>query len=309
MDGRRVCRAGLVVMLAGLVFLPAPVVRADRNGGRVKIGLVESMFVDVPRPLVEVMLEPFGSLMRDHTGLDGEMLIAGDALQVGKRLEEERLALGVFHGFEFAWARQRYPHLRPLMVAVYKHRHIRVNLVVKDDCAAAEPADLKGKALALPRRSKEHCRLFLDRTCGECGGCEPKAFFNQVTRPPHIEAGLDDVCLGRVQAAVVDSVSLQSYADVKPAWAARLKVLKQSETFPAGVVAYREGALDEGTLRRFRDGMINANRSQRGREMMNIFKISAFEPVPADYEQTLADILRAYPAPAESAAPRTSRAE
>jgi len=67
--------------------------------------------------------------------------------------------------------------------------------------------------------------------------------------------------------------------------------------FPAAVVAYRPGILDEATLKRFREGMMNANRTILGRQMLTLWKLTAFEEVPQDYEKVLSEILKTYPAP------------
>ena len=39
------------------------------------------------------------------------------------------------------------------------------------------------------------------------------------------------------------------------------------------------------------------NKTERGREVMALFRITAFESVPDDYEQNLIDIIKVYPAP------------
>ena len=115
--------------------------------------------------------------------------------------------------------------------------------------------------------------------------------------PPTVEDALDDVVDNVVQAAVVDGVSLNCYKQRKPSRCEQLKVVERSEIFPAAVVAYHPGILDQATLERFRQGMINANKGALGRQFMTLWKLTAFEPVPPDYEQTLADILKAYPQP------------
>src|SRR5207249_1192306 len=164
------------------------------------------------------------------------------------------------------------------------------------DSAAADLADLKGKAVSVPRRSREHCLLFLDREC-RLQGAEVKEFFGSVVNHANIEDALDDILRGKVQAALVDGVSLDTYEQVKSGCFARLRVLKQSEAFPAAVVAYKEGTLNAATLNKFRDGMINANQTSRGRDLMGMWKLTAFESIPADFQQTLGAILKAYPAP------------
>jgi ABC-type phosphate/phosphonate transport system substrate-binding protein len=106
---------------------------------------------------------------------------------------------------------------------------------------------------------------------------------------------------------VVDSVSLHCYEQVKPGCFARLRVLHKSECFPAAVIVYRKGALDADTLERFKSGMITANQNERGRELMTLWKLTAFEAVPDDFEQVLAGILKTYPTPTVGGAGRTNR--
>jgi ABC-type phosphate/phosphonate transport system substrate-binding protein len=295
MAGRRHVVFGigpLTIALLAVAGLPAS--EDAGASGTVRIGLVRSLFRDLPESMVQVLMQPFGSLMRAQTGMNGEILFSPDALDLGRCLDEGKMDLGVFHGFEFAWAQQKYPDLRPLVIAINKHRHLNANLVVRSDCDAASLADLKGKVVGLPRLGREHCRLFLERQCLACGA-EPRNFFAKVVVPRNVEDGLDDVVRGKLQAVVVDNLALECYAQVKSGCFARLKVLKRSEIFPAAVVAYRQGAIDDAKLARFRDGMVGAVQNERSRDLLTLWKLTAFEDVPADFPQTLANIARAYP--------------
>lgn len=270
---------------------------SDAAVAPIQIGMVRTFFHDVPQSLVDWLPLPFSKLMKDHTGLDGKLVIGGDYYHVGKLLDEKKVQLGVFHGFEFAWAQSRFPELEPLMIAIYKHRGLRANLVVLKDNPAKGFNDLKGKNVALPMNSKGHCRLFLERSCQSCGQTDPKAFFHQLARPASVFAALDDLVDEKIHAAVVDGEFLESYKDLKPGNFEWLKVVATSEVFPSGVLACRKGGLDEATAARVRDGMIRAKESVTGRDLMLMFKISAFERPPSHYPQTLSDIIKTYPAP------------
>lgn len=263
----------------------------------IQIGMTKSIFVDVPPVLIQIVTPTFNALTRECTGLNGHMVVGGDAFELCKRLEANELQFACFQGIEYAWVHERHPDIVPMMVAIYRHHHLRANLVVRKDSDVAGFQELRGKDLALPRKSKEHCRLFLERNCNDCGQCESKDFFNKVTRPMSMEGALDDVCAGRVQACIVDAVALENYTSIKPGCAARLRVAKQSETFPPAVICYRKGALPEETLAKFRSGMMNANKSEKTREMMNMYMISSFEPLPSDYFFTVSEILKTYPTP------------
>jgi ABC-type phosphate/phosphonate transport system substrate-binding protein len=264
--------------------------------GPVQIGMVSSLFRDTPETLVTAMMQPFGALMESQTGLSGKLVVGGDAVHLGKMLAEDKVHLGVFHGVEFAWARQQNPALRPLMIAVNQKRHLYAVVVIRADATLTRFADLKGKTLALPRQTRAHCHLFLERRCQDAG-LDPAHFFEELATPANSEDALDDVVDHLVPAAVVDGIALESYQHRKPGRFAKLKVLERSEVFPAAVVAYHPGALSDSTLRRFCEGMLNANKETLGRQFMALWKLTAFEAIPDDYEQTLIEILKAYPPP------------
>ena len=72
---------------------------------------LETFFTDVPRPLVQLVTEPFGAVMREVTGIHGELTPGGDVYTVAKKIDAGELQMGVFHGFEFAWCSTSTPTL------------------------------------------------------------------------------------------------------------------------------------------------------------------------------------------------------
>jgi ABC-type phosphate/phosphonate transport system substrate-binding protein len=246
--------------------------------------------------MVLVLMRPFGSLMQSQTGINGELVPVKTVDELGKQIAEDKIQLGVFHGFEFAWARQKHPELQPLMIAVNQNAHLKALVLVRDDCNAQTLGDLKGQKLALPARSREHCRLYLDHHCRQCD-CEMKQLFDKITTPANYEEAMDDLVDDQVQVTIVDNVAMEAFKRRKPGRFAKLKVLHESEIFPAAVIAYRPGALDDGTVKKFRDGLLTAGQTPVGRQLMTLWQLTAFEGVPADYEQLLTDIGKAYPAP------------
>ena len=126
---------------------------------------------------------------------------------------------------------------------------------------------------------------------------EPANFFAKITNPANVEDALDDVVDGVAQVCVVDGVSLDCYKRRKPGRFAKLKIMRTSEIFPAAVIAFRTAILDDAMLARFRDGLLNANRTAFGRQVMTLWKLTGFEQVPSDYDQTLSEIVKIYPAP------------
>jgi len=295
---RQTWARGISEALAAVLWLiPAGHAQDSGESKDIRIGLMRTLFRDMPASQLEVLSLPLKTLMQSQTGMTGELVIVGDAFDLAKKLKENKFQLGFFHGFEFAWARQRNPGLKPLVVVVVHHRQLHAHLVVRKDCPASRCADLKGKVVAIPYDSRQHCHLYLERRCPG-NGTDPKKFFGQVTRPGGIEDALDDVIEGTAQAAVVDRHALEQYQQDKPDRSRRLRVLVQSETFPTSVIAYQEGSLDKSTLRRFQERLIGANKTARGRELLRLSRITAFEEMPSDYDQLLKDIARVYPPPA-----------
>jgi ABC-type phosphate/phosphonate transport system substrate-binding protein len=299
---RRLVVSALTLGLISLLPSTAAAEGSAVNSPSVRIGMIGSLFRDLPEATVMAMMQPFGALMRAQTGVSGELVPAGDAENLGKQLTENKVQLGVFHGIEFAWARLKYPELRPLCIAVNQDSYLHALLIVRADSPATRISDLRDKSLALPQQTREHCYLYVHRYCRECDK-DPERFFSKIATPPNAEEALDDVVDGVVHAVVIDSVSLECYKRRKPGRFVKLKIAQSSEPFPAAVVAYRPGIIDEATLKRFRDGMVGANRSIMGKQMLTLWKLTGFQDIPEDYEKILTDIAKTYP-PAMAAAPK-----
>jgi ABC-type phosphate/phosphonate transport system substrate-binding protein len=288
-------RIGIVFVLAGATV--TGLLAADKKSKRktIQIGMVSSIFRDIPDPMVKVALRPFRVLMESQTGLRGKLVPAGDALSLGEQLSTNQLQLGVFHGFEFAWANQKYPGLRPLMIAVNRQRYLHAHFVVNQNSDIKDLAGLEGKTLAVPRCSREHCLLYLERCCLALGK-EPTSFFH-IDTPSGLEKALDDVAEERADAALIDGVALECYKNQRGHLYAKLKCIKKSGVFPAAVVAYHAGAVDKKTLHRFKVGMMNAKNTAHGRELLMLGSMTGFEPVPDDYQEILHQVAKTYPAP------------
>jgi ABC-type phosphate/phosphonate transport system substrate-binding protein len=176
------------------------------------------------------------------------------------------------------------------MISVYKDPKVQAMLVVKKDSQATGFDDLKGKNVCM-LGSRQHCRLFADK--GAKG--KAKEFF-KLTTTTSVEDALDDVLRGKLDAAIVDTANLKIYEEIQPGRFKNLKMLAESENFPTSVIGYYEGVLSEKMLTKLRDDMLKANDSEKGQEIMNSFRITRFERVPADYQELLTKIVKAYPA-------------
>jgi ABC-type phosphate/phosphonate transport system substrate-binding protein len=294
-------RHGLAcLVLAGLIAglcLSGSNQAAEPSPKTIRIGMVSTLFHDVPDSMIEMMAKPFGMLMSAQTGMTGQLIKTGDANDLGRKLTSGEVQVGICHGFEFAWVRQNYPTLKPLAIAINQSARLRAYLVVNSTSTITGFADLKDKTLDLPKGTRAHCRLYLDSRCQETGQCSPENMLAKLTSSDCAEDAIDDVIGGNVAATVVDNITLETYKHRKPGRYENLKVVAESEDFPAGVVVYNAGSLDEKTLGKFRDGLINCNKTILGRQLLTLWKLTGFEKVPADYDQLLTDIAKAYPPP------------
>ncbi len=149
-----------------LFTVPPPLSAGDTP---LRIGIPETFFHDMSAALIRESTDPFADVLREASGLRGEAVNGSVPLAVARQLSEDRLQLAVLHSFEYAWVRQEYPELQPLMIAVRSGQDKRTYILVRKDNTAAGFTDLKGKDLALPKRTKAHCRLYVERLCQGAG--------------------------------------------------------------------------------------------------------------------------------------------
>jgi ABC-type phosphate/phosphonate transport system substrate-binding protein len=288
---------GLALSLAFAAFFFTGRAQAGAPKGKpdIKIGVVESMFRDIPPKGVEIVLQKFTDLIEMQTGYKVQIEVAGDALSLGKAVCDGKYQMGVFNGFEFAWARDKSPDLQPLLIAVSRERNVRAHLVVRNDDNIKDIKGLKGKCLAQPWRCREFARLFLERRCLANLNAQPNDVFDSIAETPSSEEALDLVVGKGADAAIVDSVSYTQFvADKKNA--GKLKNLDVSDVFPPSVLAFNKDALPQKQIDNFKKGMLNANQTDKGKDMMKFCGMTAFEAIPEDYETLLQSVLKEFPA-------------
>ncbi len=280
--------AGAVLfLLAG--WFPGPA----QDPKVLNVGVIESLFPDAAPAEAKGYLDPLNTLVQKHTGRPCRSILIKDAEEIGAQLKAGKLEVGVVNGFEYAWLQPRHPKLKPLAVAVIgKYAAPVACLVTSRDSPIKGFADLKGKEVSLPLKSRAYVTLFLHRAEAKDKGIKE-------VRTDNIEDALDDVVLGKLPAVVVDGPSLDGYKAIKPGAFKRLKIVQQSAPFPGTVVLYQEGSLDASTVQNFRQGLYTAHKDPENEPFMKRSNITEFVPPPANYNQLLTDIRKAYPPPAK----------
>jgi ABC-type phosphate/phosphonate transport system substrate-binding protein len=281
-------------IVAFCIFEISEAAASDREP-TLKIGIVKTLLRGMPESLIRATLRPFGLLAEAQTGLTVELSAEPGGMELARLLESGDLDLGIFQGVEFAWARARNPDLQPLMVAEYGSTELSSCLVVRSDSKLKSIEDLAGGSLAVPIDSRLHCHLYLQRLVARAGGGDAKRFFKDVRMSANAEEALDDVVDGSQQGALVDKVAWACYLRLKPSRAADLKVLSESESFPATAIVFREGRVASETLERVKKGMLSADKQALGRQLLTLWKLTGFTEVPPNYLPLTKSIIRTYP--------------
>src|SRR5262249_4562699 len=158
-----------VLLAAAVVLMPEPSAGEELNARPVRIGIPSTFLRDLPETMVQASLRIFRSLLESQTGLRGEVVRTDEALDTAEQLAADKIHVGLFHGFEYAWAHDKHDDLKPLVIAINKQEKLRANLVVPADAPLKGFSDLKGKSVAVSCQSRGHCRLYLERLCSREG--------------------------------------------------------------------------------------------------------------------------------------------
>jgi len=243
----------------------------------------------------EAAMKKLKSFIKDETGFDSKIVRQKGWRELTKKMADGKLHLGVFQGDEFAWAREKHAKLQPLALGVNVDRYPVASVVTRRDSKISRFADLRGKNITMPSSPPHFLRTFLYHQCGK----KPEDFFAKMKYQENVEDALDDVVDGVVQAGVVERASLEAYRRRKPGRFKQLKELVRSQPFPPVIIAAYDNVLDESTRRRFRTGLHSASRKERGRMMLTLFRLTGFEPAPADFSKVVARTQKTYPPPKE----------
>jgi ABC-type phosphate/phosphonate transport system substrate-binding protein len=241
-------------------------------------------------------LETLKSFIKEETGFASEIGHEKDWRELAAKMATGTLTIGVFQGYEFAWAQDKDAALKPLALAVNVHRYPVLHVLTNKGNPAKDFAGLKGQSIAVPAIDQPYLRLFVEQHA-KASGQDAKDFFAKITAPDNVEDALDDAVDGIVQAAVVDNAALDAFKRRKPGRFAKLNEVAKSPPFLPVVVAYYEKVLDPPTLKRLKDGLLAAKSKAKAQTLLTLFRLTGFEDVPADYGQVLAQTRQTFPPP------------
>src|SRR5262249_9805363 len=154
-------RLSRLAVLAAL--LAASVPEAQAQGRLLRIGASTAPTDKEARRKEQAALGTLQKFIRAETGMSNKITYQQGWSDLADRLARGPLHLGVFEGYEFGWAQERHPGLRPLAVAVNVHLYPVACVVVKRDNRARDFAGLRGGSFSLPAAGPYYLPLFVER--------------------------------------------------------------------------------------------------------------------------------------------------
>jgi ABC-type phosphate/phosphonate transport system substrate-binding protein len=287
--------------IVGVVFVVAALglpwaVAARQKVDVLRIGTTGALATEKQTDKEKSALVSLKGFIKEVTGYNNDITRETDWKELTDKLTSGERHIGVYQGYEFAWATKDHPDLKPLALAINLYRYPTVHVVTNKDNPAAGFADLKGQALVLPDSGQPFLRLFAQREA-RAQGKELSDFFAKIITQANVEDCIDDVVDGTVQAAVIDRAALEAFKQRKPGRFKKLKELAKSPPMPPLVVAYFGSSLDDAELKNLQDQLLKAGKTEKGRILLNLFHMTDFNVVGDDFEGILAETRKQFPAP------------
>lgn len=283
------------------ILLAFAVTEADGKQGKLDVlrigtsGTFAGGHADIKKE--EAAMQTLKEFIKDETGLTSEIVRQKNWHELAEKMNKGEFPVGLFQGYEFAWVQEKYPTLKPLALAVNVYVYPVAYVVTKRDNAAKDFAALKGQTVALPSTGLKFLEFFLESECAKAGA-KMDMFFSKVNKAQdNYEDALDDLFDGKVQAVVADRAALEAYKRLKPGRFKQMHDVVHSQPLPPATVVYHEKSLDPATLKRFENGILNANKKDKGQTVLTLFRLTGFVTPPADFGKVLAETRKTYPAP------------
>lgn len=291
-------RFGAMCVLGALLCPLFVNAEGDLRPATLHVGMIHTLF----RGMGDKTAQAQGGLLSDmisiQAGMPCDVSIANDPTKLAEKLQDGQLQLAIMHGIEFAWVKDRYPELQPLVLACNKAIKLRAYVVVRDDSPYKSLADLKGKPLAMPKRNLNHIFLYVNKLLTDAKE-DPTTYFQPAPILDSTEAALDAVYDGTNQAVatIIDGVAFDNYKERKPGRAAKLRTILESADFPTAAIVYRPNGTSPDIVKKLQTSLQTAHERPFSRQMLTLWKLSNFAPVPAYYCELCDEARKEYPQP------------
>lgn len=269
---------------------------ASKPDEKLKVGITKNFFQNFSDTIARLVMQPFPEVVKAQTGLPGEIAMAPDSRELCERMKRGDAHLGVFQSHEFFWACQKYPELKPLMLAVNDKTPLKAYLIVRSGDAGANVAGLAGKTIAIPSQTRPFAKLWVERR-GVIPGKALNEHYGKVLAVGDSEEALDSLAGGTMDAVLVEKASWDRYKRLKPGTSEAMAAVIESEFFPSTVIAYFPKQVQPSYVERFKKGMMTASKNPGSARLLQLVKISSFQGIPADFMKEGASLTQAYPPP------------
>ncbi|MFM7112873.1 MAG: phosphate/phosphite/phosphonate ABC transporter substrate-binding protein [Planctomycetota bacterium] len=268
--------------------------QAAKPEEKLKVGITKNFFQNFSETIAKLVMQPFPEVVKAQTGLPGEIAMSPDSTELCERMKKGEAHLGVFQGHEFFWASRKYPELKPLMLAVNEKTPLKAYLIVRKADSEKPISDMAGKTLAIPTQTRPFARLWVERR-GVLPGKALHEHYAKVFPIGDSEEALDNVRDGSLDLVLVEKASWDRYKRIKPSAIESLSPIIESETFPSTVIAYFPKSVQNSYVDRFKKGMMTADQNPGSARLLQLVKISSFQPVPDDFMKEGESLIQAYP--------------
>src|SRR5439155_15461112 len=161
---RLVIRRVFVLLAFGLAVVVlvsnAAVVGQQPKSGVLRIG-TSGILTTQKTGKEESALESLKSFIKEETGMDNDILRQKNWRELTDKLAKGELDLGVYQGFEYAWAQEKQSDLKPLAVAVNVYSYPVAYVVTNRTNKAQSFRDLQGQSLAIPATGQRFLNLYV----------------------------------------------------------------------------------------------------------------------------------------------------
>ncbi len=280
--------SGLVI---GALFLCQATAPSQAPGTKpIRVGLSALLFDEQSREQMLEQMKPFTKRVEKQVGVQSEFVIVDSLDALAKQLNDRVIQIAVLSGLHYGWVKPLCPEMKPMLTTAVEGGRLKSVVLVKKDAAFASLDQLRGQSLALPNRTQHFVRFFLEQETKQ-----PMGDFFKVAPQRNVDDAIEAVIAGKVQAAALSESALQVFQERKPARYQRLKILVESEPFPAPVVVFLDKNADRERIDKFSEALLKADDSTEGKQMLTLWRFNGFVRLPADFESQVNHIVQKYP--------------
>src|ERR1700730_2616812 len=136
-------RRRLLLFICALTLLVVPALAGRARQAKIDILRIGTSGRLSSEKKEESALETLKAFIQEETGLTNEIVRLKDWRELTDKMVKGELHLGVYQGYEFAWAHEKHPQLKPLALAVNVYRYPVAYVVTQRDNPAKDVAGLQ----------------------------------------------------------------------------------------------------------------------------------------------------------------------